>query len=373
MATAKEGGEGPPEPPRGAEALTEPLPPPAAAALSTRRSRAASCVLRRGSLSVCEKKEIDRNQAREGAQPSAPAATWEKQPRAKAPGGACAAEPREGRAVSAAGRERLGLPSAGSDRRCCCRGERRLRLRAAGSVARLRQSRCAASGRRERRAGRAAGSGAALGPGGGRGGGERSLGGQRAGSLPLGAGLGHREGTGRVLAGRWGRRESAPGRRDRHRTAPWCPAPAPSAHGPAAVPALPCPAPGAPLSERLRTAAAAPQEPRVSARHTFPAHTAEGLGLGAAREGRTKREDEECLWASVGVSLKRAASHRSTDCSYRRKTRNPRYSHSVHRSVTCLDRKAQEGGETSAQARLPTGKDPWDKTYNSNRGDRSAD
>lgn len=66
VATAKEGGEGAPEPPRGAEALTEPLPPPAAAALSTRRSRAASCVLRRGSLSVCEKEEIDRNQAREG-------------------------------------------------------------------------------------------------------------------------------------------------------------------------------------------------------------------------------------------------------------------------------------------------------------------
>lgn len=76
VATAKEGGEGPPEPPpRGAEALTEPLPPPAAAALSTRRSRAASCVLRRGSLSVCEKNEMYRNQAREGAQPSAPAAT----------------------------------------------------------------------------------------------------------------------------------------------------------------------------------------------------------------------------------------------------------------------------------------------------------
>lgn len=266
--------------------------------------------------------------------------------------------------MSAAGRERLGLPSAGSDRRCCYRGERRLRLRAAGSVARLRQSRCAASGRRERRAGRAAGSGAALGPGGGRGGGERSFGRQRAGSLPLGAGLGHREGTGRVLAGRWGRMESAPGRRDRHRTAPSCPAPAPS------VPALPCPAPGAPLSEPLRTAA--PQQPRVCARHTVPAHTAAGLGVGAEREERTKREDEECLWASVDVSLKRAASHSSTDCSYRRKTRNPRCSPSVHRSGTWLDREAQEGGETSAQARLPTGKDPRDKTYNSSPGDRSA-
>lgn len=44
---------------------------------------------------------------------------------------------------------------------------------------------------------------------------------------------------------------------------------------------------------------------------------------------------------------------------------------SVHRSVTCLDRKApQEGGEASAQARLPTGKDPWGKkTYSSSRGE----
>lgn len=41
-------------------------------------------------------------------------------------------------------------------------------------------------------------------------------------------------------------------------------------------------------------------------------------------------------------------------------------------SGTWLDREAQEGGEASAQARLPTGKDPRDKTYNSSPGDRSA-
>lgn len=250
VATAKEGGEGPPEPPpRGAEALTEPLPPPAAAALSTRRSRAASCVLRRGSLSVCEKNEIYRNQAREGAQPSAPAATWvprcrrEKQPRARAPGVACVCR----RAAGGAGRERLGLPG---------RAETGAAAAAAagasggsGSALREMSRDCARAAAPPRPAGEEGGEGArkrSRGPGGGRVGGERSLGEERGGSLPPSRGRTPRARGGDGARPRWARRED--GERSRAAgqapTAHSCPAPAPAA--------VPGPAPGALLSERHR-------------------------------------------------------------------------------------------------------------------------
>lgn len=138
--------------------------------------------------------------------------------------------------------------------------------------------------------------------------------------------------------------------------------------------ARPDPAPGALLSERLtrKGTGSAAEPPRLCPAHLPRTHRSR-FGF-RSREGKKeekiKRQDEERLWGSVDASLKRAASHRSTDCSYRRKMRNPCYSNSAHTSATCLDRKAwKEGGEASAQARLPTGEDPWEKTYNSSRGE----
>lgn len=215
VGTAKEGGEGRPG---GAEALTEPLPPPAA--LSTRRGRAASCVLRRRSpRRVPEKGNVQKSGERRGSAFSScshpgPRCRREEQPGAKAPGGRRLGRRAAGGAGGErGGRERLGL---GAPRLplpllvllvLLCRGERRLRLRAAGSVARLRQSRCAAPARG--RGGRGGRQEAEPRPrrGQGRRGAER--GGERCGSLPPGAGLlgtGRGRGAPSVRAG-GGRRE----------------------------------------------------------------------------------------------------------------------------------------------------------------------
>lgn len=161
--------------------LTEPLPPPAAAALSTRCSPAAFCVLLAAPrlpsafVFVCNKKEKKkkkkRSRAREGAQPSAPAShlgprcrraeqPGRKRGRARAPGGACCRAagvgvfPPAGRWVRRGEGARsswVSPPRAAAASAAAAGASGAARLGAAGSVARLRQSRCAASGRRERR------------------------------------------------------------------------------------------------------------------------------------------------------------------------------------------------------------------------------